>query len=885
MRTALILLFLLALGAIPGSVIPQEAVDSLRASQWREAHPKLTPVYEKLGLFSVYNSVWFSAIYILLMLSLVGCIVPRLLVYWRGVRRQPPKAPRNLGRLAGPPQLRDRRGARRRARAGAGRPAEAALPAWSTDDSAVSAERGYLREAGNLLFHLSVLVVLVGFAVGGLFGFKGGVIVVTKDGFANTLSQYDDFRAGSLFDPAELDPFEFTVNDFDVTFIREGREEGMAHKFAADLTYKTSPGATERDKTISVNHPLSIKGTDVFLISHGYAPHITVRNADGTTAFSGPVVFLPEDSSFRSFGVVKVPDASQENGSRQLGLEGEFYPTYAFTKASGPFSAFPDDRNPAISMLAWSGDLGLDQGTPQSVYALQKKGLEAGAEGRRQADADRPRRRRLGPAARRPGHRHARRGQPLREAPGQPHAGPADRAERGRPRTGRAARLAVHPPAPDVGAGASGGRAYARRGRRTRPQRRWGPDRRDRDLHRFAPAGAHRPDPRRRVVVTHSQFELLSNQAVAACAVVYFLAVLAHLAQWALARKVEVPVEEVVSVGAGAGADVAEAPAAAEVDESEREALFGRIGVALTVVAAFVQFIAIVARGLAADPVRVPWGNMYEFTLVGTWVVVVGYLLLYKRYQLSWLSPIVTGFVLVTLMIDVLVLYTPVVPLRDALQSPWLVIHVVAAIIATGAFTLGGMCSAMFLVKQRWEEKQARREQPVDARLPGPPAQARRPRPRRLPGARVRLPDLDLRGADRRADLGALRLGSLLGLGPQGGVGLHHLGGVRRLPARPRHVGLEGPLGRHRRARRTGHAVVQLRRDQLLLRQREPALLRRSRADRGRPDALAARPCPCCAGACARARAGSPRRRRGPPGHAGRAWGRRRRSRRGCVAR
>jgi cytochrome c biogenesis protein len=375
MRTALILLFLLALGAIPGSVIPQEAVDSLRASQWREAHPKLTPVYEKLGLFSVYNSVWFSAIYILLMVSLVGCIVPRLLVYWRGVRRQPPKAPRNLGRLPAhhsfvtdeaPEEVLERARAglrKRRYRVAA-------------EGSAVSAERGYLREAGNLLFHLSVLVVLVGFAVGGLFGFKGGVIVVTKDGFANTLSQYDDFRAGSLFDAAELDPFEFTVNDFDVTFIREGREEGMAHKFAADLTYRTSPGAPERDKTISVNHPLSIKGTDVFLISHGYAPHITVRNADGSTAFSGPVVFLPEDSSFRSFGVVKVPDASQKDGSTQLGLEGEFYPTYAFTKASGPFSAFPDDRNPAISMLAWSGDLGLDTGTPQSVYALQKKGLE-----------------------------------------------------------------------------------------------------------------------------------------------------------------------------------------------------------------------------------------------------------------------------------------------------------------------------------------------------------------------------------------------------------------------------------------------------------------------------------------------------------------------------
>ena len=74
MRTALILLFLLALASIPGSVVPQEAVDSLRASQWRDQHPKLTPIYEQLGLFSVYNSVWFSAIYILLVISLVGLL-------------------------------------------------------------------------------------------------------------------------------------------------------------------------------------------------------------------------------------------------------------------------------------------------------------------------------------------------------------------------------------------------------------------------------------------------------------------------------------------------------------------------------------------------------------------------------------------------------------------------------------------------------------------------------------------------------------------------------------------------------------------------------------------------------------------------------------------
>ena len=209
--------------------------------------------------------------------------------------------------------------------------------------------------------------------------------------------------------------------------------------------------------------------------------------------------------------------------------------------------------------------------------------------------------------------------------------------------------------------------------------------------------------------MTHEQYEVLSNQAVAACAVVYFLAVLAHLAQWAFGRRVEEPVaaQTEVSVGAGAaaGSPVGSTSDSAP-DETERMEMFGRIGVSLTVVAAFLQFIAVVSRGLAADPVRVPWGNMYEFTLTGTWMVVVGYLLLYRRYSLSWLAPVVTSFVLVTLMINVLVLYTPVVPLRDALQSPWLVIHVVAAITATAAFTLGGMCSALFLVKDRWQRRQ-----------------------------------------------------------------------------------------------------------------------------------------------------------------------------------
>jgi len=99
MRTALVLLFLLALAAVPGSVVPQRNIDAVKVADWQDRHPQLTPVYEKLGLFDVYSSVWFSAIYILLMVSLVGCIVPRLRIYWRAFRAAPPRVPRHLDRL------------------------------------------------------------------------------------------------------------------------------------------------------------------------------------------------------------------------------------------------------------------------------------------------------------------------------------------------------------------------------------------------------------------------------------------------------------------------------------------------------------------------------------------------------------------------------------------------------------------------------------------------------------------------------------------------------------------------------------------------------------------------------------------------------------------
>lgn len=212
---------------------------------------------------------------------------------------------------------------------------------------------------------------------------------------------------------------------------------------------------------------------------------------------------------------------------------------------------------------------------------------------------------------------------------------------------------------------------------------------------------------------THA-WELLSNRAVATAAVVYFLALLSHLVEWsALVGHRRTAVAEPVLVNAGGVADTpppgqtGEArttPADPDADETRavRVAMFGRLGYLLTCIAAAAHLTAVVSRGMAAH--RVPWGNMYEFTVAGTCIVAIAYVLLYARLKLAWMAPAVVAFVLVILMVGVLVLYTPVEPLTEALNSYWLVIHVISAALATGAFTLGGIASGIYLLKRRHPE-------------------------------------------------------------------------------------------------------------------------------------------------------------------------------------
>jgi cytochrome c-type biogenesis protein CcsB len=205
-----------------------------------------------------------------------------------------------------------------------------------------------------------------------------------------------------------------------------------------------------------------------------------------------------------------------------------------------------------------------------------------------------------------------------------------------------------------------------------------------------------------------ADFAATSDNAVMFASIVYALAFLAHLTEWVLLRSTPVPAaaaREPALVGAGQPSAAGRAGEVDRLDGLEacelRIEKCGRIGVALTVLGCALHALALVCRGLGSDPVRVPWGNMYEFTLAGTLGVSLMYLVLMKRYGLRWMGLLVTGFLVVVLMVDVLVLYQDAGPLVPALHSYWLAIHVLAAIIASGAFAVGALTLVLFLVKDR----------------------------------------------------------------------------------------------------------------------------------------------------------------------------------------
>ena len=375
MRTALILLFLLALGAIPGSILPQQGTDPSGVQQYFASHPGLAPWLSRLGLFDVFAAPWFAAIYLLLFASLVGCVVPRTFKLVGSARTPPPRAPRNLGQLphsssyssALPPAaavdgaaaiLGSQRFRLRRAPAG-------------SDGHWASAEKGYLREVGNLVFHLSLLGVLLSIAAGGLFGYKADRLLVEGQSFSDTLPALDEFYPGRLVSASDLAPFSMTLNNFTASYITSGQSLGQPSNFNANVTYTSSPGAKPGSYNIRINDPLSVDSVKVYLIGHGYAPEFKVTGADGQVTDADNAFIPASPSTFLSDGVIKAPGTVP---GTDLGFMGVFAPT-AISGGGTLESLFPAADNPVVSLVGYSGNLGLDDGQPQNVYQLDTSGM------------------------------------------------------------------------------------------------------------------------------------------------------------------------------------------------------------------------------------------------------------------------------------------------------------------------------------------------------------------------------------------------------------------------------------------------------------------------------------------------------------------------------
>ncbi|WP_432498924.1 cytochrome c biogenesis protein ResB [Kineococcus gypseus] len=382
MRTALFLLMLLAVAAVPGSTFPQRSADPAGVARWIDEHPTTGPWLDRLQVFDVYASVWFSAVYLLLFVSLVGCIVPRTLVHARALRARPPRTPSRLDRLpehraehlpAEPERALEAaravlRGRRFRVQV---RPGAAGAAAGGS----VAAERGHHRESGNLLFHLSLVGLLLSVATSSLFSYSGQRLVV--EGGTAVGTTFDTFSGGAGADVSDVPPFSLRLDAMDVAFeAQQASQLGQPRRFAAEVTLTDAPGERPRSETIRVNHPALVDGTQISLAGNGYAPVVVVRDGRGRVVQDGPTPFLPQTGNYDSTGVVKVPDAVDAAGRPvQIGLQGVFLPSATLDAAGAPVSGFPDLANPVLVMQAFTGDLGLDSGLAQNVYELDTAGL------------------------------------------------------------------------------------------------------------------------------------------------------------------------------------------------------------------------------------------------------------------------------------------------------------------------------------------------------------------------------------------------------------------------------------------------------------------------------------------------------------------------------
>jgi len=181
---------------------------------------------------------------------------------------------------------------------------------------------------------------------------------------------------------------------------------------------------------------------------------------------------------------------------------------------------------------------------------------------------------------------------------------------------------------------------------------------------------------------------LLSNNFIYSSMAIFALAFLAHAIEVAWSVKTpEVTVKKT------------------KLDFSKTERI-GRLGSAFMLIATLLLLAGVIFRGISAN--RVPWGNMYEFSITGALSFSIAYLFALVKYKMRWLALPASLAILITIGTAVTLLYVPSAPLVPALKSTWLVIHVSAAIISGGVFLLANFIAGTYLILDRFEQKGAR---------------------------------------------------------------------------------------------------------------------------------------------------------------------------------
>lgn len=373
MRTALVLLLLLALAAVPGSLVPQRSSDPNGVLQYQARDPEGFAILDALGIFSTFSSPWFSAIYLLLFVSLIGCVIPRSKHHFDALRARPPKTPARLSRLVGFTSVESTVDAETAVAAARTVLKSQGYRVERYGDS-ISAERGYLRETGNLVFHTALIGVLAGVAIGGGFGYNGQRLLIEGEPFVNVRADYDSFYPGPWVDPdSALEPFGLRLDAFDSTY-QFDEKAGTWHPLDFDATMGVRErGGDWRSETLKVNSPLEVGGTQVYLLANGYAPIVTVRDPEGEVVFRQAVPFLAQDGNLTSGGVIKVLDGLSD----QLGMMGFFYPD-AYSPDGEFIQSFSPQitENALLTLFVYRGDLGLADGSGANVYTLDTENME-----------------------------------------------------------------------------------------------------------------------------------------------------------------------------------------------------------------------------------------------------------------------------------------------------------------------------------------------------------------------------------------------------------------------------------------------------------------------------------------------------------------------------